>query len=59
MTNIYKLNIEQAEKYLQTIFELQDTIRVKDSKIQMLEFELALEKQLLASFKKFKVTYAR
>ena len=40
------------EKYLNNIFEIESKMRVKDLRISLLEFEVALQKQLLASFKK-------
>lgn len=51
MQNIDKFNIIEVENYLNEIFNLQKKIVDKDFKITLLEFELALEKQLLQSFK--------
>lgn len=53
MRRTYDLKIEEVENYLNTIFELRGRIIDKDFKIAMLEFELALEKQLMTAFKKY------
>jgi hypothetical protein len=45
-------NITELQKYLNNIFEIESKMRVKDLRISLLEFEVALQKQLLASFKK-------
>ena len=46
------LNIYDIENYVKTLFELQKQLVDKDFKIAMLEFELAIEKQLCNAFKK-------
>lgn len=53
MNASYDLNISEVENYLNRIFDLQSKVRDKDFKIAMLEFELALEKNLLSAFKKY------
>ena len=53
MQYVDNVNINEVENYLNTIFDLQKKVVDKDFKITMLEFELALEKQLLNSFKKY------
>ena len=51
MSAFYDLNIHDLENYLHKIFDLEKQIIDKDSKIQALEFELYLRKQLFDSFK--------
>lgn len=53
MSSSYSVNLDQMEKYLKEIFTLQDNLMEKNSRIALLEFELALEKQLLAAIKKY------
>ena len=53
MSSSYSVNLDQMEKYLKEIFTLQDNLTLKDSRIALLEFELALEKQMMAAFKKY------
>jgi hypothetical protein len=52
MSSSYSFRVDEVEKYLNKIFELSANLKEKDSKISLLEFELAIEKQLLAAFKK-------
>lgn len=51
MSSSYNFTITEMEKYINNFFELSANLREKDAKISLLEFELAIEKQLLAAFK--------
>lgn len=42
--NSYSLNIKEIDDYLHRIFDLQSDLRDKDQRIEMLEFELSLER---------------
>ena len=55
MSNVqtYNFNLIEVENYIKTIFDLQKKLEEKDAKINMLKFELALEKELLENVKKF------
>ena len=52
MNDSHTLSIAEVENYVNTIFELQDKIRHKDLKIVLLEFEVAIQKNLLEAFKR-------
>lgn len=51
MRRAHDLILREIENYLNTIFELREEVATKDFKILMLEMELNMEKQLLASMK--------
>ncbi len=53
MLNAHNIKIDEVENYLNRIFSLECKVATKDLRITLLEFELALEKQLLDAFKKF------
>lgn len=44
MNTLYALNIKEISDYLHRIFDLQSKVRDKDHRIEMLEFELSLER---------------
>lgn len=46
------LTIDQIKEYLNEIFDLQNKMIDKDMKIIKLEFELAMEKSLVETYKK-------
>jgi len=48
-------NLTELNNYLNIIFDLQNKLLDKDFKIMNLEFELALKKQMLDAFNKYKV----
>lgn len=51
MSGLYSFKLDELEKYLNKIFELQANLKARDSKIALLEFELAIEKLLLEELK--------
>lgn len=51
MSSLYNFKLDELEKYLNKIFELQANLKARDSKIALLEFELAIEKLLLEELK--------
>lgn len=55
MNASYGLKIEDMENYLNTIFDLQSKLMDKDFKIGMLQFELDMEKQMVAFIKRIYV----